>query len=348
MIIEPVQPLRDAQRRRLAGRLAFLFPFLVLVAVVAVGVVGRSGEAASQTNGDTARGATAPGLAPGGEDTTRRFAGDGARIADTAHFPASIFGLPVRSSAETLRLRTAERLSGVLAVSGYLSITGQRADCRRSPVPSGHVASFCLRFGILADVPESPFSAGQYGAGWHAGPHLHPQFPPGTRLPEEAARTVLRARGAPLPVILLGRFDDARAVSCSFAGRQCREDFVADRVAWADGEVWRRSTAFDPLVDQDIRDRAWQTRPAIVASALRGNPPLLSATLVAPQTLARVEPAAAAAMPRVAPEALWLVRGLAVTEGAGGESPVGRITWAIVDAATGAILARGPSQPEGR
>ncbi len=348
MIIEPVRSLPDAPRRRLAGRVALAFPFLVLVAVVGVGALGRTGETATQANRDATRAAAFPSLAPGGEDAARQFAANGTRTAQTAHFPKNILRLPVRTTAETLRLRTAKLASGVVAVSGYLSISGERAGCRSSPVPPGHLASFCLRVGILADVPESPFSAGRYGAGWRVGPHLHPQFPPGTRLPEETARTMLRADGAPLPVILLGHFDDARAVKCSSLGRHCGEEFVADRVVWADGEVWRRSTALDPLVDQDIRERAWQDRPAIVASALRGDPPLLSATLVAPQTLARVEPAAAAAIPGQAPEALWLVRRLVVTTGPRGESRVGRITWAIVDASSGVIVARGPPEPERR
>lgn len=346
MIIEPVRAGSRGPRRGLATRLGLAFPFVVLVAVVGLGVVGRTGEAARPAN-DTTAAAASPSLAPA-EDTAGQLAGDGTRTAETAHFPSTIFGLPVHSTAETLRLRTARRLSGVVAVSGYLSISGERASCSPSSVPPGGLGSFCHRAGILADLPESPFNAAEGGVGWWLGPHLHPQFPAGTRLPEEAARTVLAAQGAPLPVILLGRFDDPRAVKCRPGGRHCGEELAIDRVAWADGEVWRRSTAFDPLVDADIREKAWRSRPAIVASTLRGNPPLLSATLVAPQTLARVEPAAADALPRNPPEALWFIRGLAVTTGRRGEPPVGHVTWTLVDAKTGEMLAQGPAGSERR
>ncbi|MDQ3871274.1 MAG: hypothetical protein M3301_06635 [Chloroflexota bacterium] len=342
MIIEPVGARPDAPRRRLATNFAFVFPFVVLVAVVGFGVLGRGGDAATPANRGPA--VTPPSAVRSIDGAPGQPAEYATRAAETARFPSSLFGLPVRNTAETLRLRRARRSAGVVAVSGYLSLSGERASCSDSVVPPGRLGSFCHRVGILVDSPQSPFNPTRGIPAWWLGPHLHPQFPVGTRLPEETARTVLAARGAPLPVILVGRFDDPRAVRCPPDGRHCGEELVVDRVGWSDGEVWRRSTAFDPLLDAKIRDRAWKARFGLVGSAFPGNTPILSATLIASQNLPRLEPQAAAAVTRRNPrDALWLVRALVVGAGRRGEPAVGRVVWAIVDASTGEIVARGPA-----
>ena len=336
MIVEPV----GAPRRSVPGfgnGLRIALPFVALVAVVGAGVLGRDGQT-------TEEGATVARATPGNAGTSLEppSSTSASRTTDRAEFPDSLLGLPVSTTEETLRRRHEGSAVGVVAVSGYLSTTTDDAGCSPSLVLMPPVRPLCRRHGILADHRQSPFASRRDGSRPRLGPHLHPQFPPGTRLPEQADRTRADADGTPLPVVVLGRFDDPRAVACGPGGRHCGEEFVVESVAWVEGEPWRRRRSLDPLVGPELRERAWRARHAIEALALPGDPPILVAALVAPPTLRRVDPAAARAMPKRALEAVWLVRGLAVASGGPGRPPVGAITWAIVDAATGKVLASRP------
>jgi hypothetical protein len=289
-----------------------------------LGVVeGTPGPAPSQL---VAPASTAPPEAP---DT-------GDREAERVSFPAAIDGLPVRYVSATLAAHAQGTLSGIVAVAGYLSITDIPPAC--ADRISGPFGALCQRFGLVADGRSSPWIR---PAGPRLGPHLHPEFPPGVRIPPQLGQTMVLAAGPPLPVVLLGRFGDRRTAPCERMARDCRGAFVVLGVAWYDGETWRRPPALEPTLDLDLGDASWPGRQAIARAALGDVDRVLVMALVGPATLARIDPGAAAALPEPAPDPVWYVLGLEVAPGPGSGEPHGTTRWVLVDDASGAVVAAG-------
>lgn len=341
MIVEPVRTGPAGPFRRLAGTLAVALPFVVLVGVVGVGIAGRA-----SSDEEAARPALALASPAPVEPSPAPSADPG--LARPVAFPDSTLGLPVVGVAEILAAREARTAVGVVAVAGYLSLRPGSATCSAPPPPLARLDATCDRFGFLADMPESPY-LDQAGAPRWRGPHLHPQFPPGTRIPEQAAVDASDPSAPPPAVVVLGRFDDPRANPCRPGSRHCGEEFVVERVAWVDGQPWRRTLSFDPKLDADLREAAWEQRRSILGSAAPAGR-VLGAAFLAPATLADFHPVAAEALPADPPESIWLLRVLDVRPGdataepaAGAKSAatIGGVVWLVLDGSTGRVLARG-------
>ena len=341
MIVEPVRTGPAGPFRRLAGTLAVALPFVVLVGVVGVGTSGRTASDAEAARPALALASLAPA-------EPRPAASTEPGVARPVAFPDSMLGLPVAGVSEILAAREGRTAVGVVAVAGYLSLRQSSATCSLPPPPLARLDATCDRFGFLADMPESPY-VDQAGAPRWRGPHLHPQFPPGTRIPEEAAIDVSDPGASPPAVVVLGRFDDPRADPCRPGSRHCGEEFVVERVAWVDGQLWRRTLSFDPKLDADLREVAWEQRRSILGTAAPAGR-VLGAAFLAPATLADFHPAAAKALPADPPESVWLLRVLDVRPGDGPTEPsagtksaatIGGVVWLVLDGSTGRVLARG-------
>jgi hypothetical protein len=263
-----------------------------------------------------------------------------------AGFPAEVAGLPVVSVAAARSMLPGTQGRPV-AVAGYLERLGTSAACPGGEGDTrGLLGPLCerrARLTMLA-MPSDGDGAG-------AVTHLHVRVPPGVRLPG-----VLEDRDpdGPVAVVLVGRAEEVDA-DCPTIGRGCHDRFVADLVAWAQGEPFDPGPVFDAglivippafglrTLDEAVSAAAGTTEPSGSTGPVANTPATLVAAVVRPGTVARIDPAAAAAM-ATGPEPgdlVWYVRVLAPADGADGTAP--GIAWAVVDEATGVTLARGAS-----
>ncbi len=248
-------------------------------------------------------------------------------VRNTPHYPARVLGLPVRSVSEVLAARAAGETDGLVAISGHLGLRDLPETCRDARL--GPYGAFCSRVGILA---QAPWAADTGFA--QLGPHLHPQFPVGVRVPFRVAE-VARSGWAASAAVVIARFDDPRARRCVPVGRHCGEELVVERVAWVEGEDYPRTVTVDPAVTPDP-GTAGSLAPAARKAASHlpeGSTPLLTA-LVRPGTITWMDPAMASVVADLDAGAVWYVRAVddARTPSA--------IEWVLADP-SGAALLRG-------
>jgi len=331
MIIEPVPTNPRDPFRRLSRLLGFLVPPALLVAVIAVALAGGTDD---ETAADPSF-ATQPTRAPEAmADPTPRPQVRG----DEAGFPEQILGLPVLTPSEADATRVEGIMGPPLMVAGYLSIRGVREDCiDRVLGPQG---SFCHRSAVLAEAPLSPYGGDGMWRG--IGRHLHPEFPPGVRWPIGVTNTSPDRGGPPFPVVILGRFGDPRAMPCAVEAFECTEGFVAERIVWADGDSYARTTTVDAAVDIDLSEDPWRERRNAARANLTNITLIGMAALLAPDTLARVDRTAAdvlaAATGGAVTGPVWYVRGMDLRPAQDGE-PSGVVRWVVVDDLDGRLLA---------
>ena len=266
-----------------------------------------------------------------------------------SHLPETVAHLQVTSVTSTLdawRRGTGER---VVAIAGYLRVSGAGPGCDAQP---GIPGAACDRRAILAQSGGSGAGTGGVGPGGF-GPHIHAVVPPGVIVPGDA--------GGPLPgiddfspVVIIGRFG-ATDAGCTGDMAGCLDPFVIERVAWATGA----GIAFGPLDQAALsvrpRDPVVAGRQDAAIATLGPTTELLRVLLLRPASLMAVDPAAAAAVSsRGITGQVWYVRGLDVhfdpapSPFSGLRLP--RIRWAVVDQASGTIVASGwgdPSAPTG-
>jgi hypothetical protein len=200
MIIEPVPTTPRGPLSRLQRLLGIVMAPVLLVGVVWLGLAGRDD---GETDGDAAPlpAVLADPAAPtGGIDA---LSPEAPAKPATADFPTRILGSDVLTPGEARAAQQADA-GAVLFVSGWLTMGALHADCgERLYRPSG---ALCHRTSVLAEHPAAPPAGGGEGGGWSAlGPHLHPDFPPGVRLPPGVGRFAPEPRGEPVPVVVLGR-----------------------------------------------------------------------------------------------------------------------------------------------
>jgi hypothetical protein len=332
MIIEPVPTTPRDPLRRLRGLLGFLVPPALLVGVIAVALAGGPDDEASADPSLVLQPTGAPEAVavPTPRPQVR---------GDEAAFPEQILGLPVLTPSEA----DATRVEGIpgppLMVAGYLSIRGVREDCVDRVV--GPQGSFCHRSAVLAEAPLSPYGGNGLWRG--IGRHLHPEFPPGVRWPIGVTNTTPDRGGPPFPVVILGRFGDPRAMPCAVDAFECTEGFVAERIVWANGDSYARTTTVDAAVDIDLSEDPWRERRNAARANLTDITLIAMSALLAPDTLARVDPSAADALAAGAVGGavagpVWYVRGMDLRPAQDGE-PSGVVRWVVVDDLGGQVLA---------
>jgi hypothetical protein len=328
MIVEPAPTNPRSPLRRAFLVAGMVAPLVLLVGVVAAGALGPQRapvltpdpSALAQASADAAsRASAAPELAVPARPAVA--------------FPAVVLGLPVEDVATALATRAAAPSAdaGLVAVAGYLSYGGVPFTCIDAYLdpPDADCAG-------RTTLTSQPVAVSGAGAGFGGvGPHLHPQFPPGTRAPapDDSPGS---GRSQPMPVILVGSFDDPRS-TCT---QRCDEAFVVSRVAWVAGDEWDVTLTIDPAMAVDPNIPEIRKTIADATRRLGDAALILQTAVVRPDVLARIDAGAAAALPDIAPRMrlrpVTYVRGL--VEGADG----GRaIDWVVLDSVTGRLLARG-------
>jgi hypothetical protein len=335
MQLEPVQTSPIGRRSRLRTITAIVAPVVALVLVVAIAWPGGSIE---PVPADPLTPEDPPAFVP---SPSAPHPSPGLAIAE-GEFPERAFGLRVRGVDELVAARRAGRLDdAVVAVGGYLVPDLRPLDC--DPVGPDGIDPFCRRSILLVSRPDPPAAdrgaAGSQVPSWLSRPHLHPQVPPGTLLPRLDQLTIAGADDAltPIRVVLIGRFDDPRAVSCQPGGRHCGEELVVERLAWAEGRWRERVVVRDPgLPGSQAAGNPLALRVIASREADRGEV-ILGQAIVRLERLRTIDPDAAAAAEAAAGPvegALWYLR----TMRSWPETGI-VVGWAVVDDRTGFIFA---------
>ncbi len=330
MIVQPASTNPRGPVRRALRIVGLAIPLLLLVIVVGAGLAGPKPEPATP---DASELAVAPSL-PSPTAPSRQTPAD-----PLPAFPT------VAADLEVLSVPAAKpRLTGPtgqpVAVAGYLSDVSGPAECAAAEGDTRRLLSpLCERDARLLVGDGDPTDAGA---------HLHVRIPPGVRLPsvfEDADSD------DPMPVVLVGRAEDPNA-PCATSRRGCGERFVADLVSWAGGAPFDPGAVFDAGLEVPLASFAYRRLDEAKTLARGWSGTILVAAIVRPQTVAAIDPAAAAAMaagPRPR-ELVWYVRALETgydpTRYPLGYAPP-RLSWAVLDETTGATLARGPAADPG-
>jgi hypothetical protein len=260
--------------------------------------------------------------------------------------PQHAWNLPVQSVEDLLAVRRAGSVrAGLVAVAGLLGQDPRAVGCD-GPDP-GLTATFCERTALLsADV--------EIGGDRRAVPHLHPRIKPGIPMPSvyrldpqapDEAGPVMRS-------IVIGRFASARPPVCPVDGGRCRDEFILERLAWAEGGWIDRILVRDPDAPEVEVPSRGPRYLAITAREADRMEQILSLAVLQPGRLAEIDPSAAASAAASAALAadragvsfegpVWYVRSV-------GRPIVGqdaRLTWAVVDHRSGLILASGTIDP---
>jgi len=345
MKVEHVQPVQSLTPHRGAGlrtALSVTVPIVVLLAVVAGGVLGGSTDEVPHRSADA--GVIAATAAPSGERTSPRPVS--AILAyDEVGFPPDALGLNVRSVGETLeRLRAGKMRESVVAVAGWLTVSPPSRECRDEYDRGTGPTSLCPRDTILLDSPE-PFLAiedGIVSALRSPGAHLHPQAMPGVRIGQLAGRQYRGLARAlePVPVVIVGRIGDPRLPECRPSRRHCGESVSLERLIWIEGE-WQERHEAQMTPSATSSNLTSDERRRRIDEAVRGAGTVLSEVLLPPDALPGIDTRAAEEMGDAVTGPVWYVRVLIRVLGPGGNYPRG-VGWAVIDDATGTILAAHP------
>ncbi|MEI7743670.1 MAG: hypothetical protein WCK58_07970 [Chloroflexota bacterium] len=295
MIIEPVPTNPTAPWRRALRVAGIVAPAALLLAVVAAGVLGPRPElpptAPLPSVADAAIAAPSVTVPASPAPSTP---GDPAPLEGPPP-PAGFAGLRTLSVPHLLDHRLAGQALGLVAVGGWLAMPSGTDACDGISLdPTG---PWCLRTGILADGPWS----GVRGISAPIPAHVHVTIPVGVRVPPSVAGTADVAGGAPVAVLVLGRFTDD-GVACAGGSRgSCEDGFVVERIAWAAGA----RTGLTPLVADRLASER-RANPFAIAPAAEVP---LAAVLDWPDRIATLDPAAAAAAARgAASQPVWYLR----------------------------------------
>jgi hypothetical protein len=157
-----------------------------------------------------------------------------------AGLPTEVDGLTVIMVSEVLAARADGGLRGAtVAVGGYWSGGSFPHSCAPPPEQTGELEIYCHdgEWGIT-ELDESIFSIDRHGYGTTAvGPSLTPWFPNELEglVDLFGLPTINGQPYPPVPIVVVGHFDDPRAADCRAAARQlCRDRLVVDRIAVLD------------------------------------------------------------------------------------------------------------------
>ena len=339
MIVEPVPTRPRSPLRRAAGWLGVALPPVLLVGVVAAGVLGRPAEDRTATGAATPGVATRePAAAVTSEPSATTGPGPGA-VAGGPAWPTVAADLAVRSVSKALEIRGRAAPDRMLAVAGYLGVLTPPDGCPEETADG--LGPWCERRGMLVEQPWVTSGGGVFAP---IGVHLHPRFPIGVRVPVAIAGTTREAGGGPVPVVLVGRFEPDSEF-CQGLGPSCEARFLVDQVAWVDGAAFPSRAVFDQGIDGLPTEWMLLHQLDAEVAAIGWSGTVLVSALLRPETLERVDPAAAEALaPRPPAGLVWYVRGLETgydpTRYPLGQSPP-RLRWIVLDDTTGEVIARG-------
>ena len=214
----------DATRHPRRSRLPILLaPAAAAVLIAFIAVVGGSTPSPSPSSALATAAATPPSPSA------------------TATFAVTVDGLPVQSVGELLAARAAGRaVGGPYVLRGFWSYRPMMVTCGYVP-PGGVLEPECGdgTWGITErDEEIFHFDSNTEEGTGAAGPHLTPYV---DRSSADARRLFEHLDGAngqpwpPVPIVVVGHFDDPRAAECRPNLRQgCADRFVLDRIVMFD------------------------------------------------------------------------------------------------------------------
>jgi hypothetical protein len=147
----------------------------------------------------------------------------------------SVDGLPVRIVSDVLALRAAGDLrKEPVAVGGFWTNRSRGHSCAAPDASPGELELYCHdgQYGITErDEPILRFVDASR-AQPATGPHLTPYLEPSVTTRNLAFAVSFQIESPPVPIVVVGHFDDPRAADCRAGARQlCRDRLVVDRVA---------------------------------------------------------------------------------------------------------------------
>jgi len=156
-------------------------------------------------------------------------------VPSIVRLPTAVDGMPVLTVSEVLAKRAAGELRNQpVALGGFWSTPPIDHSCTVPPSPPpGELELYCTdgESGITElDEWNAVFSPeGRMTPA--RGPHLSPYVLPAISLALYEHRVVDRRRASPIPIVVVGHFDDPRAALCRPAAQDlCRDRFVIDRI----------------------------------------------------------------------------------------------------------------------
>lgn len=349
MLIEPTPAVPRSRGARLRLIASASVPIIGLLTVVTTGVLAGGTDGGDTDARRVAMERDAPAAAPERDDVTARDDSDLA----VAAFPPRVLGLPIRDVSDVAARHAAGLLGDELvAVRGFLTVRPRLRGCLVAD-PGVSKAPLCRRETILSEIADPLLSWDGGVARWtgaRSAAHLHPQALPGVSLAglDTLAATSAPPSGrdgpiAPVPAIVIGRFDDPRLAGGAGSGQHV-EAFSLERLVWAAGRWQDRGIARSvPRRDDELDPRDVR---AIIDVQLSSGAVILSQSVIGPAMLARIESDAVPALPDppVRPDLVWYVRTMLRTTrppslyGSADVAVSRRVAWLVI-AADGAVLA---------
>ena len=152
--------------------------------------------------------------------------------------PTSVDGLPVMTVSEVLNARAAGGLRNQpVAVGGYWSYDRITVIGCQAEVPLGSLLLTCGdRLRGITERDEPVFLFGRRNETlWQAqGPHLYPYFASDLAELDKLLDTAASdgTPFPPVPIVVVGHFDDPRAALCHAREQECADRLVVDRIAY--------------------------------------------------------------------------------------------------------------------
>lgn len=149
--------------------------------------------------------------------------------------PATVDGLPVLTVSEVLAQRAAGELKGgPVALRGYWSDLNIVFMCAPPLGNLGVLEMYCPEGQFAISERDEPYLVLTQGNReiFASGPHLTPWMPPDPAfVPLFSLPTINGQQYPPVPIVVVGHFDDPRAAQCRPEARQlCRDRLVLDRI----------------------------------------------------------------------------------------------------------------------
>jgi len=222
--------------------------------------------------------------------------------------PTTVLGLPVIDVPTAIDRRDASDNAWELAVRGWFAPT-YPIPCPFTPTTSP-VQPVCPDDQILLMAqPETLSTRGTNAAGTRTTGFRAPEGPALQIDLDDIDRSWSPklddlAPPEPVEIVALGHFADDRSALCSpETVGLCRDRFVVDRVAWADGREVPPSHVVDTTAAVSSVDD-------VLASvrAATGDLPVLAVTLIQGPDIRRAEPAHANHLDLIARDGIWVVR----------------------------------------
>jgi hypothetical protein len=213
LVDEALARIQRGERRAIAWpRVAFTGAVAALVVVLAGSTLLRTDEPLP--------GASKP---PG--------ATDGAPTAEAADVVLEALGDPITVS-EALAIRDSEIDQQEILVKGFLSPPPSVQCMALTLHPHPLMPPICSAWQWLMESPEQFVPTGSsVVSGGPAGPVLVPSF----ALVASAYGPLIRNVESPVPIVLMGHFNDRRASFCGDKQEQCLDTFLVDRLVEVNG-----------------------------------------------------------------------------------------------------------------